>query len=89
MYELPVSDCTELTRSAKYQIKGELGQWRYSYEEFGGRSTYYTFWRYDSLRPPTRVPAHRFPEDGDHLPAGDPLAEPDSYLSRILEQDRP
>lgn len=50
-----VNDCTLLSRSAKYHINGESGTWKYSYEEFAGRGTYYYFWRYNTRDPNRRV----------------------------------
>jgi hypothetical protein len=47
-YTIAVSDCTLLSRSSKYRIAGESGEWRYSYQEFCGKHTFYTFWRFDS-----------------------------------------
>lgn len=48
-YTYLVQDCTSLSYSCKYQIAGESGQWHYSYSEFAGRYTYYTFWRYSQV----------------------------------------
>lgn len=50
-----VLDCTLLSRSGSYRITGETGQWRYSYEEFEGRKTYYTFWRNSQVKEGERV----------------------------------
>jgi hypothetical protein len=47
-YTIAVSDCTLLSRNSKYRIAGESGQWRYSCQEFCGKHTFYTFWRFDS-----------------------------------------
>jgi hypothetical protein len=46
-YTIAVRDCTLLSSSSKYRISGESGEWRYSYQEFCGKHTYYTFWRFD------------------------------------------
>ena len=54
-YTLAVLDCSLLSRLGKYQIAGETWQWRYSYSEFEGRKTYYTFWRYSQVREGEKV----------------------------------
>ena len=48
MIPSPINDCTLLSSNGKYRIKGESGEWQYSYSEFAGKHSYYYFWRYDS-----------------------------------------
>jgi hypothetical protein len=51
----PVRDCTLLSRNGTYHISGESGEWRYLYEEFCGRHTYYTFSRFHQKNPQKKV----------------------------------